>query len=37
MDVNEMNAGEECGIAFKGDAKIEVGDVLEFYKTVQRK
>ena len=37
MDVNEMNVGEECGIAFKGDVKIEVGDVLEFYKTVQRK
>ena len=37
LDVNEALEGEECGINFKGDVKIEVGDTLEFYKMVQRK
>lgn len=37
LDVNEVEAGEECGIKFKGDTALEVGDVLEFYKMVQRK
>jgi translation initiation factor IF-2 len=37
LDVNEALEGEECGINFKWEAKIEVGDTLEFYKMVQRK
>ncbi len=37
LDVNETEAGNDCGISFKGDAKIEVGDRLEFYKMVARK
>lgn len=37
LDVNEALEGEECGINFKGDVKIEEGDILEFYKMVQRK
>lgn len=37
LDVIEALEGEECGINFKGDVKIEEGDVLEFYKLVQRK
>jgi translation initiation factor IF-2 len=37
MDMNEIEAGNDCGISFKGDAKIEVGDRLEFYKMVARK
>ncbi|MDD2487018.1 MAG: translation initiation factor IF-2 [Candidatus Gracilibacteria bacterium] len=37
MDVHEIEAPSECGIAFKGEVKVEVGDLLEFYKVVQRK
>ena len=37
LDVVEVLEGEECGIKFKGDTALEVGDVLEFYKMVQRK
>jgi len=37
LDVNEALEGEECGINFKGDVRIEEGDQLEFYKMVQRK
>ncbi|MBP9779105.1 translation initiation factor IF-2 [Candidatus Gracilibacteria bacterium] len=37
LDVIEAIEGEECGINFKGETKIEVGDKLEFYKMVQRK
>ncbi|MCK9272415.1 translation initiation factor IF-2 [Candidatus Gracilibacteria bacterium] len=37
MDTNEVLAGEDCGIAFKGDLKVEVGDTLEIFKVVQRK
>lgn len=37
LDVNEALEGEECGINFKGDVKIEVGDHLEFYKMIQKK
>jgi translation initiation factor IF-2 len=37
LDVIEALEGEECGINFKGDITIEVGDKLEFYKMVQRK
>jgi translation initiation factor IF-2 len=35
--VNEAEAGEECGINYKGDTLILEGDRLEFYKMVQRK
>lgn len=37
LDVIEALEGEECGINFKGDVKVEEGDMLEFYKMVQRK
>ena len=36
-DVHEVEAGSECGISFKGDIKLEVGDRLELYKMVVRK
>ncbi len=36
-DVHEVEAGEDCGISFKGDVKLEVGDRLELYKMVVRK
>ena len=37
LDVNEIEAGNDCGISYKGDVKPEVGDVLEMYKTVIKK
>ena len=37
LDVNEVEEGNDCGINYKGDVVIEVGDVIEFYKMVQRK
>ena len=37
LDVNEVEAGNDCGINYKGDVVIEVGDIIEFYKMVQRK
>jgi len=37
LDVREVEAGNECGINFKGDVLVMEGDVLEFYKMVQRK
>ena len=37
LDVIEAEEGDECGINFKGDVTIEIGDTLEFYKMVQRK
>lgn len=37
LDVHEVLVGSECGISFKGDIKVEVGDVLELYKMVARK
>lgn len=37
LDVNEVEEGNDCGINFKGDVTIVEGDVLEFYKMVQRK
>ena len=37
LDVNEVEMGNDCGINYKGDVKIEEGDVIEFYKMVQRK
>jgi translation initiation factor IF-2 len=30
-EMKEVNEGTECGANFEGSAKIEVGDVLEFY------
>ncbi len=29
--VKEASAGQECGLTFKGKAKLEMGDILEFY------
>ncbi len=37
LDVNEVEEGNDCGINFKWDVQIMEGDVLEFYKMVQRK
>lgn len=37
LDVNEVEEGNDCGINFKGDVTIMEGDILEFYKMVQRK
>ncbi|MDD5377515.1 MAG: translation initiation factor IF-2 [Candidatus Gracilibacteria bacterium] len=37
LDVNEVEAGNDCGISYKGDVKPEIGDVLEMYKTVIKK
>ncbi|EKE26697.1 MAG: hypothetical protein ACD_4C00189G0003 [uncultured bacterium (gcode 4)] len=37
VDVNEIEEGNDCWIAFKWEVKIEVWDVLEIYKVVQRK
>jgi translation initiation factor IF-2 len=37
LDVGEIEEGNDCGINFKGDVQILVGDTLEFYKLVQRK
>ena len=31
QNVKEVNGGSECGIEYKGKAKIEVGDILETY------
>lgn len=36
-EVDEIEEGNECGIQYKGDIRIEVGDSLEFYMTVERK
>jgi len=32
-----ISRGEECGILFEGDVKIEEGDILIFYKEERRK
>jgi translation initiation factor IF-2 len=37
LDVNEVEEGNDCGINFKWDVTIMEGDILEFYKMVQRK
>lgn len=37
IDVNEIEAGNDCGISYKGDVKPEVGDTLEIFKTVIKK
>jgi len=36
MNVKEAQQGEECGIGFKGKAKIEEGDILEVYREEER-
>ena len=36
-DADLISKGEECGILFEGDVKIEEGDVLIFYKEERRK
>jgi len=36
-DIDSVSKGEECGILFEGDVKIEEGDVLEFYVQEKRK
>ena len=36
-EVNQVEEGKECGIQYKWDTRIEVGDKLEFYMTVERK
>jgi translation initiation factor IF-2 len=37
LDVTEVEEGNDCGINFKWDVQIMEGDILEFYKMVQRK
>lgn len=37
LDVHEIEAGEDCGISYKGDTKPEVGDTFEAYKLVIKK
>jgi translation initiation factor IF-2 len=37
LDVNEVLEGDDCGINFKWEVKIEEGDIIEAYKMVQRK
>lgn len=37
LDVNEVEAGNDCGIHYKWEVKIEEWDIIEFYKMVQRK
>jgi translation initiation factor IF-2 len=34
---DSVKKGEECGILFEGNAKIETGDILSFYKEEKRK
>jgi translation initiation factor IF-2 len=34
-EVNEVNAGQECGMAFAGFQDIKAGDVLECYRTIK--
>jgi translation initiation factor IF-2 len=36
-DADLISRGEECGILFEGDVKIEEGDILIFYKEERRK
>lgn len=38
-DVNRVEAGQECGLQFKGEPVIQIGDTLEFYteKKVMKK
>ncbi|MDD5144655.1 MAG: translation initiation factor IF-2 [Candidatus Pacebacteria bacterium] len=36
-DINSVSKGEECGILFEGNVKIEEGDILEFYIEEKKK
>lgn len=36
-EVSQVEEGNECGIQYKGDFRIELDDHLEFYMTVERK
>ena len=36
-EVTEVKEGMECGVMFEGDTKIEVGDILNFYKEETKK
>lgn len=36
-EVSQVEEGNECGIQYKWDVRVEVGDQLEFYMTVERK
>ena len=36
-DVREVDAGYECGIALNGFNDLEVGDIIEGYKTIEVK
>ena len=36
-DVDKVAKGEECGILYEGDVKVEAGDVLNFYVEEKRK
>ncbi len=35
-EVNEIGEGNDCGIKYKGDVLVEVGDILEAYTTEKR-
>ena len=37
LDVIEVEEGNDCGINYKGDVMVMEGDIIEFYKMVQRK
>lgn len=37
LDVNEIEAPDDCGISYKGDIRPMEGDILELYKTVIKK
>lgn len=37
LDVHEVESWQDCGINFKGDITVLQGDILEFFKMVQRK
>jgi len=36
-DIERVRKGEECGILYEGDTKIEIGDVLTVYTEEKRK
>jgi len=36
-DIDSVSKGDECGILFEGDVKIEEGDTLSFYKEEKQK
>ena len=36
-DVEKVIKGEECGILYEGDVKVEVGDILLLYQETRTK